>query len=159
MKSIATCSMLICISLFCCKSKQDRSNHVDPATLHTWVKFDDAPGFLPTWSKENTLIYHVISDPSDLHPTNGNSSQGGEINLYTQMALISADFMNAGIEPALVKSMPEVSADGLEYTYELRTEPAWDDGTSLTLDDFIFTCKAIKCPLTNNPHAKPYWEN
>jgi peptide/nickel transport system substrate-binding protein len=38
-------------------------------------------------------------------------------------------------------------------------EPTWDNGEQLTVADVIFTFKAIKCPLTNNPHAKPYLEN
>jgi hypothetical protein len=34
-----------------------------------------------------------------------------------------------------------------------------DDGTPLTRADILFTLKASCCPLTNNPHARSYWEN
>jgi peptide/nickel transport system substrate-binding protein len=35
----------------------------------------------------------------------------------------------------------------------------WDDGSPITAEDVIFTLKANKCPLTNNPFIKPYVEN
>ena len=143
----------------CNSKKNNNAGNADLANASPSIRFDDAKEFLPSWSKENTLVYHVISEPSDMHPTNGNSSPRNEINLYTQMFLVNSDFKNQGIASGLIKSLPAISADGLEYTYELRTEPRWDDGSPLTMDDIIFTCKAIKCPLTNNPHAKPYWEN
>ncbi|MBK7853584.1 MAG: hypothetical protein IPJ79_00500 [Bacteroidetes bacterium] len=56
----------------------------------------------------------------------------------------------------MVKSLPLISKDGLSYTYELRDEPKWDDGSPLSVDDVIFTMKAHKCPLVNNPTLKPY---
>ncbi len=142
-----------------CNTGKKNGSGVSEANLSPWIKFNDAKEFLPSWSKENTLIYHIISEPSDLHPTNGNSSPRSEINLYTQMFLINTDFENQGIAIGLTKSLPVISSDGLQFTYELKTEPRWDDETPLTMDDIIFTAKAIKCPLTNNPHAKPYWEN
>jgi peptide/nickel transport system substrate-binding protein len=147
------------LSLVACHPDKNNSGIADEANSSAWVKMEDAKQFLPSWSKENTLIYHVIAEPNDLHPTNGNTSPRNEINLYTQMFLVNTDFKNPGTAPGLVKSLPAISANGLEYTYELREEPRWDDGSPFTMDDVFFTCKAIKCPLTNNPHAKPYWEN
>src|SRR6185436_14413759 len=44
-------------------------------------------------------------------------------------------------------------------TFELRDEPKWDDGEMLSVDDVIFTAKASKCPFTDNPNYKPYWDN
>jgi peptide/nickel transport system substrate-binding protein len=69
------------------------------------------------------------------------------------------DFASQKIIPGLVKSMPEVTADGLQYTYELRKDIYWDDGTMLTVDDIIFTAKAFVCPLTNDAVVRFYWEN
>ena len=55
--------------------------------------------------------------------------------------------------------MPEVSADNLEFTYELLDEASWDDGSPLTADDVLFTLKVVKCPLTDNPAQKTLYEN
>jgi ABC-type transport system substrate-binding protein len=124
-----------------------------------YIKIADANGRIESWSKSNTLIYHVIGEPNDMHPTNGNSSQRTEINQYTELALIATDFQTLKSRPSLVKNLPEVSANGLEYKYELRDDPRWDDGSMLSIEDVIFTFKANKLPLTNNPHIKPYLEN
>jgi peptide/nickel transport system substrate-binding protein len=54
--------------------------------------------------------------------------------------------------------MPDVSEDGLTYTYELRSDVKWDDGSPLSVDDVIFTMKAQTCPQTNNPAYKALFE-
>lgn len=126
----------------------------------TYVDVPDATEFKPDWSTENTVVYHVIGEPDDMHPTNGNSATRSFLNNYTQHFLIGTDLIELkGGRPDLVKAMPEVSEDELSFTYELRDEPTWDDGTQLTVEDVIFSFKAVKCPLTNNPHSKPYVEN
>lgn len=126
----------------------------------TYVHIADAEEVLPTWSKENTVVYHMIGDPDDMHPTNGNSATRSMLHMYTQHYLIGSDLIELkGGRPDLVKAMPDISENELEFTYELRDEPTWDNGEPLTVEDVIFTFKAVKCKLTNNPHAKPYVEN
>jgi peptide/nickel transport system substrate-binding protein len=124
-----------------------------------YIKLEDSKEFLPSWSKENVLVYHTIGEPDDMHPTNGTSAARSEIFLYTQMTLIQTDFRTLGLKPLLAKALPELSADNLNYTYELKDNVKWDDGSPMTVEDVIFTFKANKCPLTNNPHAKPYLDN
>jgi peptide/nickel transport system substrate-binding protein len=124
-----------------------------------YIKIADAASFLPSWSKENILIYHDIAEPDDMHPTNGLSVSRGERMGYTQTYIIGVDFENLQPRPVCVKSMPEISADGLSYTYELRSDITFDDGNPISMDDILYTFKACKCPLTNNPHAKPYLDN
>ncbi len=124
-----------------------------------YVHIDDATEFKADWSKENTLVYHVIGEPDDMHPTNGNSASRSEINLYTQVVLVQSDYYKLGLRPGVAKDMPVISEDGLNYTYELIDGPTWDNGEKLTVQDVIFTLKANKSPQVNNPHAKPYVEN
>ncbi|MBL0343321.1 MAG: hypothetical protein IPP71_22150 [Bacteroidetes bacterium] len=124
-----------------------------------YLKIADATQFLPDWSKENILVYHTIAEPDLLHPTNGTSSMRTDIFQFTQMFLIRLDFQTLQIAPGLLKAMPILSPDGLSYDCELRDEPRWDDGSKLTSNDVVFTVKASKCQLTDNPHAKSYWDN
>jgi len=72
------------------------------------------------------------------------------------MHIIANDLENLVIRPGIVKAMPQVSADKLEFTYQLREEPRWDNGQQLSVGDIIFTMKVNKCPLVSNPHVKPY---
>lgn len=135
-------------------------NKVAEAGDLTYIEVADATEIDPAWSKENTVVFHDIGEPDDMHPTNGNSASKTFIHNYTQDYLMASDIVELkGARPGVVKGGPVVSEDELEFTYELRDEPRWDDGTQLTAEDVIFTFKAVKCPLTNNPHAKPYVEN
>lgn len=129
------------------------------ASETNYIKLEDATSFLPSWSKENVLIYHDIGEPDDMHPTNGSSASRTEIMGYTQVFLIGTDYQTLGLRPIAVKALPTVSEDGKTYSYELRNDIKFDDGSTLSLDDVIFTFKANKCPLTNNPQAKPYLDN
>ncbi len=121
--------------------------------------FNDEKEILNSWSDKNTIIVHVIAEPDNLHPTNGNSSPRLEIHQYIQRQLMYIDYLNQTVVPGLVKSLPEVSNDGLKYTYNLKENIRWDDQSLLTAEDIIFTSKAFLCPLTNNPSVRLYWEN
>jgi peptide/nickel transport system substrate-binding protein len=151
------------ITLYSCGGGKERrsntSQNVSATDSTKYVHIADAEEFLTSWSKENIVVYHVIGEPDDMHPTNGNSASRSEINLYTQMHLVTLDFHRLDLQPGVAKDMPVISEDELDYTYELRDEPRWDDGEQVSAEDVVFTFKATKNPLTNNPHAKPYVEN
>ena len=109
--------------------------------------------------QENTLVVQLLSEPEDLHPTNGASATRAEINLYTHTSLLRVNYETGQLLPCLAKNLPVISKNGLEYTYELKEDLTWDDGSKITAKDIIFTAKASKCLLTNNPGFKPYWNN
>ena len=139
--------------------KHDADNDKISANQTKFIKIDDAKSFLPSWSKENIVVYHVVGEPDEMHPTNGINAYRNEIMGYTQVFLIAIDFETLTMRPMAVKSLPTVSENGKEYTYELRNDIKFDDGSTLSVEDVLFTFKANKCPLTNNPHAKSYWDN
>lgn len=124
-----------------------------------FIQIEDATSFLPSWSKENVLVFNVVGEPDELHPTNGIIVYRSEIMGYTQVYLIGTDFQTLTLRPIAVKSMPTISENGKEYTYEVRNDIKFDDGSTLSVEDIIYTYKANKCPLTNNPSAKSYLEN
>ena len=110
-------------------------------------------------AQNNTLVVHLLSEPDDMHPTNGASAVRAEINLYTNLSLLRVNYKTGELLPCLAKALPTVSADGLSYTYEIKDGMTWDDQTPITAADIAFTTKASKCLFTNNPGLKPYWEN
>jgi ABC-type transport system substrate-binding protein len=66
------------------------------------------------------------------------------------------------LQPLLIKSLPTATtvADGPykgmeEYSFEIRDEAKWDNGTPITAADVVFSYKAVLNPLVNNPF-KPY---
>ncbi len=148
----------LCFFLFsACQPNKNKGVGAENGDSVTSLQLPDAKEPRPEWSRENKVVVLSISDPDNLHPSNGNSQTRAEINLYIHEALVMSDLKNGGMMPALCKSMPVVSPDQLRLTFELREEPRWDDGTPLTAQDVIFTCKAAKCPLTENPAAKAYF--
>lgn len=52
-------------------------------------------------------------------------------------------------EPHLA-DLPEISSDGLVYTYQLREGLKWSDGHPLTADDVIFTLDVLMDPKTES---------
>ncbi len=118
--------------------------------------------FLYSCKKEqtnNTMVVHILSEPDDLHPSNGNSALRSEINLYTHISLLKVDFKTGLLIPCLVKELPIVSNNGLDYSYEVKDNLKWDDNSPITALDVVFTSKANKCLLTNNPALKSFWDN
>lgn len=123
------------------------------------VVIPDADFFDPAWKKDNVLVYHSIGEPDDMHPCNGNSATRAEINMYTQIFLVHNDYNSRKPLPQLAEKLPAYSEGGLKHTYTIRNGLTWDDGSPISAEDVLFTLKANKCPLTNNPHLKPYLES
>ncbi|WKA53735.1 peptide ABC transporter substrate-binding protein [Planococcus shixiaomingii] len=57
-------------------------------------------------------------------------------------------------EPAIAEGEPEISADGLTYTFKLR-DANWSDGTPVTANDFVFAWQRAVDPETGSPYG-PY---
>ena len=103
---------------------------------------------------KNTVIAHILVQPDGLHPYNDNSSIRTYIFQYTQKTLTKLDLKSLEVIPMLAKSLAEISEDGLSYTYHLRDDVRWDDGTPLSAKDVEFSTKIMICPLTNNAQIR-----
>lgn len=57
-------------------------------------------------------------------------------------------------EPALAESEPEISEDGLTYTFKLR-EANWSDGSPVRAEDFVFSWQRAVDPATGSAYG-PY---
>jgi peptide/nickel transport system substrate-binding protein len=110
-------------------------------------------------TKQNIVVAHFPSEPITLHPTNGTDMTYKYVQEYVQKTLTRIDMRTQQQIPLLVKGLAQASADGLQYTYELRDDVKWDDGSPLTVDDIIFTIKVNKCPLTANETQRSTFDN
>lgn len=149
--------LFLLLLLFGCSNQQ--TNDFPVTETGILKRFENASDFLSSWPKENIITCQVNSEPDNLHPTNGNSSPRLEIFQYIHRTILYIDFANQQIIPGLVKSLPEISPDHLTYTYYLRDSIFWDDEKKLTSADIAFTAKVYKCPLTNAPQVRSYWNN
>lgn len=103
---------------------------------------------------QNTVTIDLESFPSGLHPTNSNSGPGNFVLAYTNMSLIGLDTEKEVYQPVLIKKLPQPDSSGLVYKFELNNKAKWDDGSPLTVEDFIFSWKVVLCPLTDNPSSR-----
>ena len=103
---------------------------------------------------KNIVVSHILSNPDGLHPFNDNSVMRSFIFNYTQKSLIKLDLESLEYFPSLAKNLAEISEDGLRYTFELREDVKWDDGTPITAEDVLFTTKLQLCPLTDNSQIR-----
>ena len=136
---------------------QEKAKHTAEVVNKPYLELPGPEKWLADWSKKNDVIVHVLSEPDNLHPTNGNSIARSELFLYLHGSLLRTDLRTGTILPAMCKSMPVLSKDNLEMAFELREGLKWDDGSAIQAEDVIFTVKASMNPLTNNPGMKPYF--
>ncbi|MFN8393560.1 MAG: ABC transporter substrate-binding protein [Bacteroidia bacterium] len=101
-------------------------------------------------------IYHA-NDPDRLHPYNARNAYATFIKEHIYMYLYDYDAQTMEHVPTLAKGAPEISADQLSYTYEIRPEATWDNGSPITAKDFEFSIKAVKLPLTDDAHQRNYY--
>lgn len=58
---------------------------------------------------------------------------------------------NLNLVPDLAENLPEISADGKNYTIKLKKELYWHDGVGLTSDDLVFTYRLIQEQAYQSP--------
>jgi peptide/nickel transport system substrate-binding protein len=87
------------------------------------------------------LIEGVLSDPKTFNAAL--SQESPNIFGYTYEGLLTANGLTGEIEPALARSLPEVSADKKRLVFTLRSGLKWSDGHPLTADDVVFTFNQI----------------
>ncbi len=110
--------------------------------------------------KNNIVVTSWPSQPTSLNPVCGIPSSARVLVFeYTQKTLTRTDLRTLQQIPILVKSLAEVSPDQKSYTYILRDDVKWDDGSPLTVDDVIFTLKATKCPIADDAYIRSTYDN
>lgn len=161
-KNVLVFSLLLFIAFVGCNSKKKGTGSVTISASDTvkYLAIKDAEEFLPSWSRENTLVYQVAGEPELLNPVNSiSSAPAQEIFFYTQNTLVREDLRTNELMPVLVNELPKFSPDGLQLTFELSEVPHWDNSDALSVDDITFTIKANKCPLVDNLKTKSFWDN
>ncbi|HEY1291782.1 MAG TPA: ABC transporter substrate-binding protein [Chloroflexota bacterium] len=83
-------------------------------TLHP---FPDAASYTQSWIDIAILLW------------GGGDGQGG---------LMAFDWDKLEYRPAMATDMPKISDDGRTYTFTLRNDLKWSDGSPVTVDDFQF---------------------
>jgi peptide/nickel transport system substrate-binding protein len=97
----------------------------------------------------NTFIEATIGEPLWLDPAFDYETAGGEILQSVYETLIWYDGSSAAdFKPVLATAVPTVangliSADGLNYTFNLRTGVTFHDGTVMNADDVVYSIQRV----------------
>ncbi len=96
----------------------------------------------------------LAADPDRINPMISSSGYASEVYKLTHFPLLEYHPITLELEPIIARSLPVetpidtgILAGGMAYTYEIRSEATWDDGTPITGNDYIFTLKAALNPL------------
>ena len=133
--------LIVFILLVGCSSKVQNyeSNQKEP-TIGDWV------------------ILQISTDPQGFHPTNTTDAISQELQKYVYQTLLYQNLKDFQLYPYLAKSLPELSKNGLNITFELRNDAFWDNGQPITGKDVEFTFKVIKNPKVNCQKTRVYYE-
>ncbi len=92
-------------------------------------------------------------NPETLDPALNSSIDGANTIITTFEPLLLIDENNE-VVPGQAE-LPEVSEDGLTWTFTMKDGLKWSDGSDLTAKDFEYSFKRLACPDTAAPTARP----
>ena len=108
---------------------------------------------LGTASASANMVYlrGANGDPQSLDPHKTSTVEEANIlrDLFT--GLVAQD-QDANLIPGAAESW-DVSADGKTYTFHLRKDAVWSDGSPVTADDFVFSWRRVLDPATGSEYA------
>ncbi|MBK9331509.1 MAG: hypothetical protein IPM96_03650 [Ignavibacteria bacterium] len=103
------------------------------------------------------VIKQEMSDAEKLNPTVTNDATATGIYIYIFETLLDINRETYELRPLIAKSMPEISDDKMSYTFDMKEDVKFSDGTPLTGEDIIFTVKTIKNPFTDAQALRNYF--
>ena len=95
------------------------------------------------------------TDPYTLDPAASNEALSTSYIMQIYSGLMKLD-NNLEPVPDIAARMPTVSVDGLTYTFHLRKDVKFSDGTPVTANDFQYSWNRAANPATNSPTAPEY---
>jgi peptide/nickel transport system substrate-binding protein len=108
----------------------------------------------------NAVIKATFGEPYTLDPAIDYESAGGEIliNVYEPLVWFKGSSA-AELEPVLAKEIPTLtngllSANGMNYTFNIKTGITFHDGTALNATDVAYTFQRV---LRMHDPSSPYW--
>lgn len=156
------CGLMVIVmlmSLAACGSTEDPPVTADPPGDGTTTPpaeetpSEDEPATDPTADTADTqkLIYGVVAEPQGFDPGNSGETYAIPVmvNCFVGLAKIAED---GTTEPAAAESW-DISEDGTVYTFHLRPNMKWSDGSPLTAHDFVYSFKRMADPALASTSA------
>ena len=110
-----------------------------------------AGGQTPAASGEQKIIFALHNEPDSIDPGITDNTFAIPILFNAFEGLVAYDTEN-NIVAADAENW-EISEDGLTYTFHLRDNLKWSDGTPLTAQDYLYSIKRVITPATGAKYA------
>jgi len=167
-KSAIKCTILVALSTLALTScKTDGGGNGNGSTKGGEAKV------VSKKAGSNVVDIHQLADSDGMNTFTSTSANASVIQGYIYGGLLTTEpIAPYKIVPTMAKARPTITTiaegeviNGITYDkggnifeYEIRDEAVWDNGTPITAMDYVFSRKAIKSPLSDCPHLKPYME-
>ena len=102
------------------------------------------------------LNFDNEADPHDLDPHTETGALERRIIASLFEGLLARDPQDSRVIPALARSW-EISEDGRTFTFHLRTEARWTDGTPVTAPDYVATFQRLFSPALGCEYRVRYY--
>lgn len=102
-------------------------------------------------SKANSIIVAYQNDISTLDPAIGYDWQNWSIIKSLFSGLMDYEPGTTNLVPNLASEDPEISADGMTYTFKLRPGVKFHNGREMTADDVKYSIERTVNPKTQSP--------
>ena len=105
------------------------------------------------FAQEKVLRWNLGADPATIDPSYATSVASEQIAHALFLGLTDIDDETLKIIPRLATDW-EVSEDGLAWTFHLRVDAMWSDGTPVTAHDITFAIERTLDPEASSPLAQ-----
>jgi peptide/nickel transport system substrate-binding protein len=99
----------------------------------------------------------MLADPESLNPLTSNDAGSSMVLGQIMTTFLTLDPKALEPIPLAAADLPEVAADHLTYRFRLRDGVTFSDGRPITVEDVLFSVKAIKDPEVNAPQVRNYY--
>ncbi len=149
MKNIAAVAMAGCMaaSLAACGGSASSAASSAASTEAATSEAAEATG-----TSANGFTVQLGPNPETLDPALNSAIDGANTIITTFEPLLLIDENNE-VVPGQA-DLPEVSEDGLTWTFTMKDGLKWSDGSDLTAKDFEYSFKRLACPDTAAPYAE-----
>jgi ABC-type transport system substrate-binding protein len=124
------------------------------------TKYAPKPSYvakLPLPKKGGTAYLSLGSNPKTMNPILSNDSVSMTLDPLFYATLLYEDVGNLVLDPWLAESLM-ISDDKKNYTFTLRADAKWQDGTPITTDDVKFTFDTMMNPKVDAAPMRAYWQ-
>jgi len=147
-------SFILALVIFTSCGKKDTDQKTDNN------KMDDvavAPVDTSGAASGDWVVIREIADPEKMNPIVSNDASAAEYQSYIYESLLNQDKISYDLVPWLA-DLPEIAPDFSTYTFHMKKNVTFSDGTPLTGEDVVFSLKLIKVPFIDDAPLRNYYE-